>query len=146
MLLHAVVQEDAYMHQPLGFEDPAHPTHVCKLYKAIYGLKQSPRAWYSRMSDRLQQLGFITSIADTSLFIFSHGSVTIYMLVHVDDIVIASSSDVVTDRLLHQLSATFPVKNLGQLRYFLGIEVAQNSRVIVLANRCTILICLSALT
>lgn len=53
MLLHGVFQEDAYMQQPPGFEDPAHPTHVCKLHKAIYGLKQSLRAWYSRLSDRL---------------------------------------------------------------------------------------------
>lgn len=56
--LHGVLSEDAYMQQPPGFQDPSRPHFVCKLNKAIYGLKQSPRAWYSRLSDRLFQLGF----------------------------------------------------------------------------------------
>jgi hypothetical protein len=70
-------------------------------------------------------IGFSTSVADTSLFISSHGSVTIYMLVYyVDDTVIASSSVAATDHLLCHLAATFLVKDLGQLQYFMGIKVA----------------------
>jgi histone deacetylase 1/2 len=125
--LHGVLTETAYMQQPPGFQDPQHPDYVCKLQKALYGLKQSPRAWYSRLSDRLQQLGFITSAADTSLFIFRRDGVTIYMLVYVDDIVIASSTVAAADRLLQQLQHSFPVKDLGPLNYFLGIEVTRNS-------------------
>ena len=68
--LHGDLTETAYMKQPPGFEDRRYPGYVRKLNKAIYGLKQSPRAWYSRLSDRLQQLGFVPSRADTSLFIF----------------------------------------------------------------------------
>jgi hypothetical protein len=59
--LHGNLDESAYMQQPPGFVDPSRPDHVCKLQKAIYGLKQSPRAWYSRLSDRLCQLGFLPS-------------------------------------------------------------------------------------
>jgi histone deacetylase 1/2 len=125
--LHGVLTETAYMQQPPGFQDPEHPDYVCKLHKSIYGLKQSPRAWYSRLSDRLQQLGFAPSTADTSLFIFRRRDLTIYMLVYVDDIVIASSSQVACDRLLRQLSLTFPVKDLGPLQFFLGIEAVRNS-------------------
>jgi hypothetical protein len=77
-------------------------TYVCKLSKEIYGLKQSPRAWYSRLHDRLQQLVFSSSAAGTSRFIYIQNSVTIYMLVYVDGIVIVS-----------QLSASLPVKDLG---------------------------------
>ena len=84
--LHGVLEETVYMRQPPGFEDPRHPDHVCKLHKSIYGLKQSPRAWYSRLSDRLHQLGFTTAKSDTSLFVFSQNCITIYMLVYVDDI------------------------------------------------------------
>jgi histone deacetylase 1/2 len=125
--LHGFLDETAYMQQPPGFQDPARPDYVCKLNKAIYGLKQSPRAWYSRLHDRLQQLGFSSSSADTSLFIYIHNGVTIYMLVYVDDIVIVSSSSDALESLLRQLSVSFLVKDLGPLSYFLGIEVVRNS-------------------
>lgn len=71
---------------------------MCKLQRSLYGLKQSPRAWYARLSQRLLQLGFVASKADTSLFIFCQGDVQIYMLVYVDDIVIAGSTTAVVDR------------------------------------------------
>ena len=125
--LHGVLTETAYMQQPPGFQDSQHPDYVCKLQKALYGLKQSPRAWYSRLSERLHQLGFTPSAADTSLFIFCRDGVTIYMLVYVDDIVIASSTNIAAESLLHQLKLSFPVKDLGPLNYFLGIEVTRNS-------------------
>ena len=85
------------MQQPPGFEDDRYPSHVCKLQRALYGLKQSPHAWYARLSARLLQLGFVSSKADTSLFIFSHQGVQIYMLVYVDDIVIAGSTPAAVD-------------------------------------------------
>jgi hypothetical protein len=69
--LHGFLTEGVYMQQPPGFEDAQYPNHVCKLQRSIYGLKQSPRAWYARLSARLFQLGFTSSKADTSLFIFS---------------------------------------------------------------------------
>jgi hypothetical protein len=75
----------------------------------------------------LCQLEFHPSAADTSLFVFHYANLTIYMLVYVDDIVIVSSSSKATHKLLHQLLASFPVKDLGPLLYFLGIEVASNS-------------------
>ena len=68
--LHGFLDETVYMQQPLGFEDSQYPRHVCKLQRALYGLKQSPRAWHARLSDKLHELGFISSKADTSLFIF----------------------------------------------------------------------------
>ena len=115
------------MQQPPGFEDARYPSHVCKLQWSIYGLKQSPRAWYARLSQRLSQLGFVPSKADASLFIFSHGAIQIYMLVYVDDIVIAGSTPAVVDRLVQSLSARFPIIDLGRLEYFLGLEVSFHS-------------------
>ena len=98
------------MQQPPGFEDATYPSHVCKLQRSIYGLKQSPRAWYARLSQRLLQLGFVASRSDASLFIFSQGKIQIYMLVYVDDIVIAGFNPAVVDRLVQSLSASFPSK------------------------------------
>ncbi|KAM3297166.1 hypothetical protein ACQJBY_039175 [Aegilops geniculata] len=89
--------------------------------RSIYGLKQSPRAWYARL------LGFVPSKADASLFIFSHGAIQIYMLVYVDDIVIAGSTPHVVDCLVQSLSASFPIKDLGRLEYFLGLEASFHS-------------------
>jgi hypothetical protein len=88
------------MRQPPGYEDPARPNYVCKLDKALYGLKQAPRAWYSSLSSKLIALGFQASKADTSLFFYSQGNIQMFVLVYVDDIIIASSSDQVTQVLL----------------------------------------------
>jgi histone deacetylase 1/2 len=133
--LHGFLSEDVYMQQPPGFEDARYPSHVCKLQRSIYGLKQSPRAWYARLSERLHQLGFVSSKADTSLFIFSQGEVCIYMLVYVDDIVIAGSTLEVVDRLVKSLSDSFPIKDMGQLDYFLRLEASYNSGGMTLTQR-----------
>ena len=126
--LHGYLSEDVYMQQPPDFEDARFPSHVCKLQRALSGLKQSPRAWYARLSARLLQLGFVASTADTSLFFFRYRDVQIYMLVYVDDIVIAGSSQRVVDGLVHSLAISFPIKDLGPLEYFLGLEASYNSR------------------
>jgi hypothetical protein len=111
------------MKQPPGFENPHAPHYICKLDKALYGLKQAPRAWYSRLSSKLSDLGFVPSKADTSLFLYNRASTTIYLLIYVDDIIVTSSSDDAIDILLKALNANFAIKDLGDLHYFLGIEV-----------------------
>jgi hypothetical protein len=90
--LHGVLDEDVYMKQPPGYEDNKYPHYVCKLDKALYGLKQTPRARYSRLSEKLVSLGFHASKADTSLFLYMKESLTIYLLVYVDDIIVVSFS------------------------------------------------------
>jgi hypothetical protein len=99
--LHGFLSEDVYMQQPPGFEDAQYPSHVCKLQRAIYGLKQSPRAWYARLSTRLHELGFVSSKADTSMFIFHRDGISIFMLVYVDDIVIAGSTSTAVSWFAH---------------------------------------------
>lgn len=96
--------------------------YVCKLDKAIYGLKQALRAWYYGLSEKQLHLGFQASKADTSLFVYNKGGVTIFLLVYVDDIIVASSSQDAIDAML-RLECWFALKVLGQLHYFLGIEV-----------------------
>lgn len=113
------------MHQPPGFEDPTKPHFVCKLDKALYGLKQAPRAWFSKLSKKLIDLGFIGSKADTSLFFLNKGGITMFVLVYVDDIIVASSSERATAALLQDLRGEFALKDLGELHYFLGIEVSK---------------------
>jgi hypothetical protein len=111
------------MVQPPGFVHPTFSKHVCKLQKAIYGLKQAPRAWFSRLSDKLLQLGFVGSKADTSLFIDRTKTITMYLLIYVDDIIITASDQAAITEFLQLLNADFAVKDLGDLHYFLSVEV-----------------------
>jgi hypothetical protein len=119
---------------PARYKDVTKPGYVCKLDKALYGLKQTPRAWYSRLSAKLISLGFDASKADVSLFFYSMGDVNIFMLVHVDDNIVTSSSEKATTMLLKDLQDEFALKDLGDLNYFLGIEVMKTTDGIVLTQ------------
>ncbi|WVZ64164.1 hypothetical protein U9M48_013727 [Paspalum notatum var. saurae] len=121
--LHSFLEEEVYMRQPPGFEDKTLPNYVCKLDKALYGLKQAPRAWYARLSSKLIDIGFCPSKADTSLFYFNKNGITVFVLVYVDDIIVVSSIEQATSGLLKSLKQEFALKDLGELHYFLGIEV-----------------------
>ena len=95
------------MHQPPGYVDKSSPNYVCKLDKALYGLKQAPRAWYARLCGKLEALGFIPSKADTALFYYNKGGHSLFVLVYVEDIIVASSSQEATDALLYDLQRDF---------------------------------------
>jgi hypothetical protein len=124
--LHGILEEEIYMKQQPGFVSKDFPSYHCKLDKAIYGLKQASHAWYSRLRDRLQTLGFSPSKGDVSLFYYKKGSVTIFLLIYIDDIIVASSSSSATTGLLHNLQREFALKDLDPLHYFLGIEVSHD--------------------
>jgi hypothetical protein len=121
--LHDILEEEVYMRQPPGYENKMKHGYVCKLEKAIYGLKQAPRAWYFRLSEKLMKLGFQMSKADTSLFFYDKEGVTVFLLIYVDDIIVASSSQEAVDAIVKDLRSDFTLKDLGQFHYFLGIEV-----------------------
>jgi hypothetical protein len=121
------LKEDVFMKQPPCYIDSDFPRHVCKLDKALYGLKQTSRAWYSKLSVKLVRLGFKVSKADMSLFIYNKSRVTIFLLVYVDDIIVTSLSQSVVMALLDDLRSEFALKDLGDLHYFLGIQVTQKS-------------------
>jgi len=95
------------MHQPMGFCDPDYPGHVCLLRKSLYGLKQAPRAWYKRFADYVSTLGFTHSTSDHSLFIYRQGNHMAYILLYVDDIILAASSDTLRRSIIALLSSEF---------------------------------------
>jgi hypothetical protein len=135
VFLHAILEEEVYMKQSSDFVSKEFPSYHCKLDKVLYGLKQAPRAWYSRLSDKLQSLGFFPSKADVSLFYYQKGSVIIFLLIYVDDIIVAISSSSATVDLLHNFQCDFALKDLGPLHYFLGIEVSHVKEGIYLSQR-----------
>ncbi|CAA7058613.1 unnamed protein product [Microthlaspi erraticum] len=126
--LHGDLEETVYMHQPPGFVDPAYPNHVCKLRKTIYGLKQAPRAWNSRFKKFINNLGFITSKADTSLFIFRKGKDLAYLLLYVDDILLTAPTKALLQHVIDSLKSEFPMTDMGKAHHFLGIKVEYNER------------------
>ena len=125
--LHGHLEEEVFMEQPQGFEDPTHPELVCKLHKSLYGLKQAPRAWFLCLSQALLELGFVGSSVDTSLFCFHCDSVSIFLLVYVDDIIVTSNTPAAIGALISQLKCEFALKDLGDLSFFLGIQAHRNS-------------------
>jgi len=120
--LNGSLTETVYMIQPPGFES-SNKSLVCKLNKALYGLKQAPRAWFDKLQTTLVQFGFLPSKCDPSLFVYSHNSNLLYMLVYVDDIIITGNNSTLLHQLINQLNAAFSLKELGDLEYFLGIKV-----------------------
>ncbi|RVW57309.1 Retrovirus-related Pol polyprotein from transposon RE1 [Vitis vinifera] len=126
------------MMQPPGFEDSSCPTHVCRLQKALYGLKQAPRAWFHKLSSFLLQLGFQCSRADASLFYFHSVSDIIILLIYVDDILITGSNPPHVHHIISQLSSHFTLQDLGDISYFLGIEVTWLPHVLHLNQQCYI--------
>ena len=115
------------MAQPKGFEDPMNPQFVCKLYKSICGLKQAPRAWFNRLSIALLSIGFVSSQVDPSLFTYHRDSTHAFLLVYIDDILVTSNVWPFIDELISNLQLDFPMKDLRQLSYFLGIEATHDS-------------------
>ncbi|XP_025981670.1 uncharacterized mitochondrial protein AtMg00810-like [Glycine max] len=110
------------MVQPPGFE-VEDKSLVCKLNKALYRLKQAPRQWFDRLKITLIQFGFQASKCDPSLFIYKRQAHTIFLLVYVDDIIFTDSSSSLIQQITTQLHFAFSLKQLGQLDYFLGIEI-----------------------
>lgn len=119
--------DEVYVKQPPGFVDKDNPTYVCRLKKALYGLRQAPRAWYQELRSYLITLGFVNSVADTSLFIKMTGGTVLYVLVYVDDMLITGSNRPLIDKLIATLQARFSIKDLGESRYFLGVELHRTS-------------------
>jgi histone deacetylase 1/2 len=132
--LNGILQEEVYMAQPPRFVDPALPSHVCRLHKSLYSLKQAPRAWYNRLSEFLLSIGFQASKGDTSLFILSYDGAMIYLLVYVDDILLTGSNSVVLHRLITLLQSEFKLWDLGSVHFFLGIEVKSTAMGILLSQ------------
>ena len=122
------------MEQPPGYTDPQFPQHVCRLKRALYGLKQAPRAWFHRFSSFLLKLGFLSSQADSSLFVYHSLVGTIYLLFYVDDMVITGSNSSMVQTLITWLSKEFSMKDLGDLHYFLGVEVQANEKGLFLSQ------------
>lgn len=116
-----------YVKQPKGFEDPHHLDHVYKLKKALYGLKQAPRAWYGRLAEYLLEIGFKRGEVDKTLFIQKSKGNILICQIYVDDIIFGASSQSHVDKFVGCMTSTFEMSMVGELNYFLGLQIRQLS-------------------
>ncbi|KAE8655616.1 hypothetical protein F3Y22_tig00117021pilonHSYRG00028 [Hibiscus syriacus] len=112
--LHGELDREIYMTQPMGFQSQDHPEYVCKLRKALYGLKQAPRAWYGKIAEFLTKSGYSVTPADSSLFVKANEEIL---------------------QTKENLSVRFQMKELGQLKHFLGLEVDRTHEGIFLCQQ-----------
>lgn len=133
--LHGDLEEEVFMKLPPGHPQSGNPNLVCKLHKSIYGLKQSPRAWHAKFSTALETLGFSKSSADSSLYVRFGKIEKLAVLIYVDDLIITGDNIDSINQFKKQLQHRFPVKDMGPLKYFLGIEMATSSKGLFLNQR-----------
>ncbi|KAL5777605.1 hypothetical protein ACOSP7_010531 [Xanthoceras sorbifolium] len=134
--LNGDLEEEVFMSLPPGFEERLGPDKVCKLRKSLYGLKQSPRAWFERFGNVVKTCGYSQSQADHTMF-YKHskeGKIAI-LIVYVDDIVLTGDDTEELEKLKRKLAAAFEIKDLGPLKYFLGMEFARSKEGIFVNQR-----------
>ena len=133
--LNGKLEEEVYMNPPPGFEN-SFSSKVCKLEKALYGLKQSPRAWFDRFTQFVKKQGYTQAQADHTLFMkFSIKGEISVLIVYVDDIILTGDYHEESKRLKKMLAHEFEVKDLGELKYFLAMEIARSKAGIVVSQR-----------
>ncbi|WZY86902.1 hypothetical protein YC2023_033288 [Brassica napus] len=133
--LQGELEDEVYMHPPPGLEHLVKSGNVLRLKKAIYGLKQSPRAWYNKLSTTLNGRGFKKSELDHTLFTLTTPSGMIALLVYVDDIIITGSDKEGIIATKEFLKSMFEIKDLGEMKYFLGIEICRSKEGLFMSQR-----------
>lgn len=123
--LNGELEEDVYVVQPPGYE-VGDGSAACHLKRALYGLRQAPRAWHTRLDKELEAISFHTSEADPSLYIRHDKISTTYLLIYVDDILIASKDIVRVDEVKRALAHAFDTRDLGEAKYFLGMTIERD--------------------
>lgn len=124
--LNGEIEEEVYVSQPTGYEVKGQEGKVYKLRKALYGLRQAPRAWYTRLSKFLEKLGFEKCPYEHAVYVKREGNESLIIGVYVDDILITSSNTANIIKFKEQMSKEFEMSDLGKLSYYLGIEVDQS--------------------
>ncbi|CAL1400615.1 unnamed protein product [Linum trigynum] len=132
--LHGELKETVYMEPPPGYTF-GEPGQVCLLRRSLYGLKQAPRAWFDKFHSTILALGFEQSLNDPSMFTRSSSRGLVVLLLYVDDMIVTGDDALGIAELTKGLHASFSLKELGYVSYFLGLEVKRSSAGILLCQR-----------
>jgi hypothetical protein len=130
--LNGHLTDDVYMLQPPGCAKPGYERLVRKLNRSLYGLRQSPRAWYARIDVYLRRHGLQRTHADSNVYFYRRNTTIIILVLYVDDLLITGSDPAQLSNLKTDLSLEFEMKDLGLMRKFLGVQVLQTTQGILL--------------
>ncbi|KAG8483480.1 hypothetical protein CXB51_023157 [Gossypium anomalum] len=134
--LNGYLEEEIYVEQPEGFKVPHKEDMVYRLKKALYGLKQAPRAWYSRIDSYLVGLGFERSLSEPTLYVKKENSKTqLIVFVYVDDLLVTGGDQAMLADFKTKMHQMFQMSDLGEMTYFLGMEVTQSQAGFFLSQR-----------
>ena len=122
--LYGDLDEKVFMEQPPGYIAQGESSEVCLLKKAIYGLKQSPRAWFHKFSQLLFSYGFVSTVSDPTVMRKRTPHGCVILAVYVDDIIITGSDAAKVIATKAYLAQHFVTRDLSPPRYFLGLEIA----------------------
>ncbi|GKB46399.1 putative ribonuclease H-like domain-containing protein, partial [Tanacetum coccineum] len=134
VFLYGTIDEEVYVSQPPGFVDPGHPKKVYKVVKALYGLHQAPRAWYATLSTFLEKHGYKRGTIDKTLFIKRDKKDIMLVQVYVDDIIFGSTKKSWCDEFEALMKSRFQMSSMGELTFFLGLQVKQNKEGIFISQ------------
>ncbi|GJU02524.1 retrovirus-related pol polyprotein from transposon TNT 1-94 [Tanacetum coccineum] len=126
--LYGPLKEEVYVNQPDGFVDPYHHDQVYRLKKALYELKQAPRAWYDKLSNFLVSKGFSKGSIDPTMFIAKHRKDILLLQIYVDDIIFGSTNPKLSKKFEKLMHIKFEMFMMGELKFFLGIQIYQSPR------------------
>eukprot|EP00253_Pinus_taeda_P017688 PITA_17688 len=132
--LNADLEEEVYFEQPDGFILGNDPNLVCRLKKDLYGLKQAPSPWYYRLDKYLHQQGFSKGSANSNLCIKIENNKLLILVVYVDDIIFGSNEEAMSQNFSLVMQKEFEMSFLGELTYFLGLQIQQNKGGIFLSQ------------
>jgi len=132
--LHGELMEEVFVEQPKGFEVTYKSDKVYKLRKALYGLKQAPRAWYSRIEGFFLQNGFEKCYCEHTLFVKKEEERCLIVSLYVDDLIYTRNSTEMFEEFKSSMMNEFSMTDLGKMRYFLGVEVVQDKKVIFITQ------------
>ncbi|GJV78280.1 putative RNA-directed DNA polymerase [Tanacetum coccineum] len=121
--LNEKLTEDVFMAQPEGFENEKYPKRVCKLQKAIYGLKQASRIWNLCFHEKVTQFRFSRSEDESCVYVKVSGSVVVFLVLYVDDILLIGNDIPTLQSVKDWLGKCFTMKDLGDAAYILGIKI-----------------------
>ncbi|CAI7798834.1 unnamed protein product [Closterium sp. NIES-53] len=124
--LYGHLKEEVYMKQPPGFDDDS--DRVYKLKRTIYGLKQSTRAWYTRIDEHLLSLGFVRSECDHALYVLNKDEKKLFLLLYIDDLLLVSDSKTLVADVKTKLAAKFSMRDLGAVSHYLGMHIDRDRR------------------
>ncbi|GJY27314.1 retrovirus-related pol polyprotein from transposon TNT 1-94 [Tanacetum coccineum] len=124
--LHGTLKEDVYVCQPEGFIDADHLSHVYKLKKALYGLNQAPRAWYDELSSFLLRNHFFKGTIDPTLFKGRFDDDILVVQVYIHDIIFGFTHPMYTQLFSDLLKSRFEMLIMGEMTFFIGLQVNQS--------------------